>query len=175
MRLTSVTPNTHGMSGICASMGRTPSNIPPSKMVLRHFLLYAHSLQVSLDTNPPFSLEHLCPPLPSHLSLCISSPNCSLPSAHHAQTISTLLSGSCSRHIQCSNGSRVHCYASFKDTTHILSYHHPFSPPQLRQVLRSHSPSLATIYQLSEHRHHNILLYFSLQFQRDTSFCQNWC
>ena len=40
MRLTSVTPNTHGMSGIRASTGRTPSNIPPSTTVLRHFLLY---------------------------------------------------------------------------------------------------------------------------------------
>ena len=58
-RLTSVTPNTHGMSGIRASTGRTPNNIPPSTTVLRH------SLPVFLDTTPPrfprsTSVYHSC-------------------------------------------------------------------------------------------------------------------
>ena len=45
-------PNTHGMSGIRASTGQTPSNIPPSTTVLHHFLLYTHSLHVFLDATP---------------------------------------------------------------------------------------------------------------------------
>ena len=108
------------MSGIRASTGRTLSNIPPSTTVLRHFLLYTHSLHASWH-NSTFSSEHLCPPLWSHSSLCISSPNRSLLSAHYAHIISSLLSGSCSGHIQCPNDSRAHRYASYLlKTPHIL-------------------------------------------------------
>ena len=50
-------------------------------------------------------------------------------------------------------------------------YHHPLGPPQPSQVLRFYSPSLATIYQ---HSLYTGIIYFSLQFQRDTPFCQHW-
>ena len=62
-------------------------------------------------------------------------------------------------------------FLSFKDTPHIPSYHHPLGPPQPSQVLRFYSPSLATIYQ---HSLYTGIIYFSLQFQRDTPFCQHW-
>ena len=50
----SVTPNTHGMSGICVSTGQTPSNILPSTTVMCHSLLHTYSLHVPLDTTPRF-------------------------------------------------------------------------------------------------------------------------
>ena len=49
----SVTPNTHGMSGICVSTGRTPNNILPSTTVLRHSLLHTCNLHVPRDTTRP--------------------------------------------------------------------------------------------------------------------------
>ena len=123
--ITSVTPNTHGISGICASTGRIPSNIPPSTTVLCHSLFFTHSLHVSLEStqSSTFFSEFLCTPLQSHSSLCISSCNRSLPSVQHAQTISTLLSGSCSRHIQYPNGSRAHRHASYPLKTRKYYYY----------------------------------------------------
>ena len=81
VRWTSVTPNMHGMSGICAISGQTPSNIPSC-----HFLYYARS---SWHNSSTFSSEHLwpCTPLWLHSSLCISSPfspSLPLPLAQHA-------------------------------------------------------------------------------------------
>ena len=64
-----------------------------------------------------FSSQHFCPPHWSHSFLCISSPNHSLLSAQHAQTISIMLSGSCPRHNQCPNASIVHRYAFYHLTT----------------------------------------------------------
>ena len=59
--------------------------------------------------------EPLATVLQSHSSSCISSLNRSLPSAQNAQIISTLLSGSCPRHIQCPvpDDSIVHHWAFF--------------------------------------------------------------
>ena len=112
----------------------TPSNITPSTSVLRHFLLYTHRLSCpSWHNSSTFSSEHLCPPLRSHSSLCISSPNSSLPSAQHAQTISTMLSGSCPRQIQCPNDSIVNRYTFYPlKTPHIL-----------RTIILSALPNLA--------------------------------
>ena len=120
-RLTSVTPNTHGMSGIRASTGRTPSNIPPSTTVLRHFLLYTHSLYVFLYTTPPrfprstsfYHSGHIhpcafhrpivlfCSTCPNHLSLAlwILFSTHSMPKWLDSSSL---------------------CFLSFKDTSHIL-------------------------------------------------------
>ena len=59
------------------------------------------------------------------------------------------------------------CFLSFKDTPHILLTIILSAPPQPSQVLRFYSPSLATIYQ---HSLYTGIIYFSLQFQRDTPF-----
>ena len=104
-----------------------------------------------------FSSEHICPQSPllqSHSSCSVSSPKCSLPSTQHAQTISTFLSGSCSRHIQFPNDSRAHRYASYL----LKTLHTSFVPlssqpsPTLKdkkcsQVLHFHSPSLKLHFQ----------------------------
>ena len=42
---------------------------------------------------------------------------------------------------------------------------------ELRTVWKDKGPSLATIYQ---HSLYTGIIYFSLQFQRDTPFCQHW-
>ena len=60
------------MSGIRASTGWIPSNIHPSTTVLRHFLLYTHSLHASPDTTsprPPGAPPSTTPatPIPVHL------------------------------------------------------------------------------------------------------------
>ena len=64
-------------------------------------------------------------------------------------------------------------FLSFNDTPHAHpSYHHLFSPSQPIQVLHIHSLCLDTIYQ---HSLNTGITYFSIQFQRDTPFCQNLC
>ena len=121
-----------------------------------------------------FSSEHLCPPHRSHSFLCICSPNRSLSSAQCLQTISTVLSGSCPRHIQCPNDSIFHHYAFYHLTTlhmHILrtiifsALLNLFrSPAFVAHVLLPYTNTLNTG-----------IIYVSIQFQIDTPFCQNWC
>ena len=93
MYLTSVPPNTHGMSGICASTSRTPVIFLQAQRscVISSFIPIAF---MPLSTQPLHVL--LGAPLPTTpVTFTIYS---SLPSTQHAQTISTLLSGFCSQH-----------------------------------------------------------------------------
>ena len=154
--LTSVNPNTHGMSGIHASTGRTLSNIKPS--TIPSFIHIAFTLHVPLGTTPPrfprsTSAHHF-----GHIHPCAFLHPIVLFLPLSLQTISTLLSGpclrSCLRHIQCPNDSIVHRFLSFNDIPRIIC------------------TIIATIYQ---HSVNAAIIYFSFLFQRDTPFCQNWC
>ena len=62
-------------------------------------------------------------------------------------------------------------FLSFKDTPHILLTIILSALLNLARSSRFYSPSLATIYQ---HSLYTGIIYFSLQFQRDTPFCQHW-
>ena len=159
MRLTSVTPNTHDTSDIRASMGRTPviflqaqqscailSFIPMAFMSLSTQLLL-FLLGAPLPTTPvTFILVRFTQSFFSFRSTC--------------PTFSTLLSGSCSLHIQCPNDSRVHRYASYllKTLSTHPSYHHLSALPNLArsstfiaQVSQPTFSNLVTLRQLSVH------------------------
>ena len=157
MRLTPVTPNTHGTKGIHASAGRTPSYIPPSTTVLCYFLFYIHSLHVSLDTTLHVFLRAPLPTAPvTFILVHLFTQSFSFFSSMSPNHLNHALWILASTHSMPKwlNISSLR-FLSFNDTPHAHpSYHHLFSPPQPIQVPRIRSPRLVTIYQHSEHRHH---------------------
>ena len=156
-----------------ASMGWTPSNIPPSTTVLRqvrHSHFYTHSLHVPLTHLLQVFLRALLPTTPVSFILVyfftqsFSSFHSTCPNHLNLALWILFVTHSMPKLLKTSSL----CFLSFKDTTH-PSYHHPLSSPQPSQVLHFHSPCLATIYQ---HFLNTGIIYFPLQFQRDTPFCK---